>query len=105
MCSGSEARRSASRSPRRGRISPLGQKITLYGVGYDDRCPKGIGDRRETPAPLPTGDTNESSTASGGSACYRNCAAARAAGAAPIRIGGAGYRGALDGDKDGVACD
>ncbi len=36
---------------------------------------------------------------------FANCAAARAAGAAPIRAGQPGYRSALDGDKDGVACE
>ncbi|WP_410576068.1 thermonuclease family protein [Amycolatopsis sp. lyj-108] len=36
---------------------------------------------------------------------YKNCAAAKAAGAAPIHIGEPGYRPALDGDKDGTACD
>jgi len=36
---------------------------------------------------------------------YRNCAAARAAGAAPINEGQPGYRPELDGDNDGVACE
>jgi hypothetical protein len=39
------------------------------------------------------------------SAYYKNCAAARAAGAAPLRVGEPGYRGALDRDKDGTACE
>lgn len=43
--------------------------------------------------------------ASGGSAYYRNCAAARAAGAAPIYRGEPGYRPPLDRDGDGVACE
>ena len=38
-------------------------------------------------------------------AYYANCAAAKAAGAAPLRIGQAGYRAGLDGDSDGVACE
>lgn len=38
-------------------------------------------------------------------AYYPNCAAAKAAGAAPLRIGQAGYRAGLDGDSDGVACE
>ncbi len=38
-------------------------------------------------------------------AYYANCAAARAAGAAPIYAGQAGYRAALDRDKDGIACE
>jgi hypothetical protein len=36
---------------------------------------------------------------------YRNCAAARAAGAAPLHVGDPGYRTGLDGDGDGVACE
>jgi hypothetical protein len=36
---------------------------------------------------------------------YANCAAAKAAGAAPIRKGQPGYRSALDRDGDGTACD
>jgi hypothetical protein len=41
----------------------------------------------------------------GGFAYYRNCDAARAAGAAPIRRGEPGYRAALDRDDDGIACE
>jgi hypothetical protein len=36
---------------------------------------------------------------------YPNCAFARAAGAAPISRGSAGYRSALDADGDGIACE
>jgi Excalibur calcium-binding domain len=36
---------------------------------------------------------------------YPNCAAARAAGAAPIHRGERGYRAGLDGDSDGIACE
>ena len=36
---------------------------------------------------------------------YPNCSAARAAGAAPIRIGEPGYARKLDRDGDGVACE
>ena len=38
-------------------------------------------------------------------AFYRNCDAARAAGAAPIYYGQPGYRPALDRDNDGIACE
>ncbi len=41
----------------------------------------------------------------GAIASYRNCAAARAAGAAPIRYGEPGYGPHLDRDGDGVACE
>lgn len=36
---------------------------------------------------------------------YKNCTAARDAGAAPIHEGEPGYRPALDRDGDGVACE
>ena len=36
---------------------------------------------------------------------YRNCAAARAAGAAPVRMGDPGYGPHLDRDGDGVGCE
>jgi len=39
------------------------------------------------------------------SGSYRNCAAARAAGVAPLRRGEAGYGRHLDADGDGVACE
>jgi hypothetical protein len=40
-----------------------------------------------------------------GSVYYKNCAAARAAGAAPLYRGQPGYRDDMDGDQDGVACE
>jgi hypothetical protein len=36
---------------------------------------------------------------------YRNCDAARAAGAAPMLRGEPGYRPGLDADSDGIACE
>ena len=42
---------------------------------------------------------------SGGGVYYRNCAAAWAAGAAPIHRGQPGYRPEMDGDNDGIACE
>lgn len=36
---------------------------------------------------------------------YRNCAAARAAGAAPLYRGQPGYGSHMDGDNDGIACE
>lgn len=56
------------------------------------------------PAPEPrtaySGSVGRSS-----SGYYRNCSAARAAGAAPIRRGDPGYSRRLDRDGDGVACE
>ncbi|MDQ2853118.1 MAG: excalibur calcium-binding domain-containing protein, partial [Actinomycetota bacterium] len=36
---------------------------------------------------------------------YPNCAAARAAGVAPLHRGQPGYRSGLDRDHDGIACE
>lgn len=52
---------------------------------------------QQAPAPF-VGD-------SGADAYYPNCAAARAAGVAPIYVGQPGYRAGLDRDHDGVACE
>ena len=41
----------------------------------------------------------------GGATYYANCAAARAAGAAPVRVGDQGYARHLDRDGDGVGCE
>lgn len=41
----------------------------------------------------------------GGATYYANCAAVRAAGAAPIYRGDPGYSSSLDRDGDGVACE
>ncbi|WP_245760936.1 excalibur calcium-binding domain-containing protein [Saccharopolyspora shandongensis] len=60
------------------------------------------------PPPKPTPATElDTKTGHGesGSAYYSNCAAARAAGAAPLHSGEPGYRSALDRDHDGVACE
>ncbi|WP_426387630.1 excalibur calcium-binding domain-containing protein [Sphingobium sp. R-21] len=40
-----------------------------------------------------------------GSGAFRNCAAARAAGAAPVRAGDPGYGRHLDRDGDGIGCE
>lgn len=40
-----------------------------------------------------------------GGASFRNCREARAAGAAPVRRGDAGYASHLDRDDDGVGCE
>ena len=41
----------------------------------------------------------------GGEVYFANCAAARAAGAAPVRRGQPGYASRLDRDGDGVGCE
>lgn len=50
----------------------------------------------QTPAPSRLDD---------GAGAYRNCAHARAAGAAPVRRGEPGYGPHLDRDGDGVGCE
>lgn len=47
----------------------------------------------------------EAQRAFGAGVYYRNCAAARAAGAAPIYAGQPGYGSHLDRDGDGKACE
>ncbi|MBT2248852.1 DUF1524 domain-containing protein [Arthrobacter sp. BHU FT2] len=53
------------------------------------------------PAPAPA----PAAPAAPAGAYYANCTAARAAGAAPLYAGQAGYRPALDRDSDGIACE
>ena len=50
-------------------------------------------------------DDDSSSGGGGGSVYYRNCDAARAAGAAPVHRGEPGYGSHLDRDGDGTSCD
>ncbi|HCG55626.1 MAG TPA: hypothetical protein DEW39_05645 [Brevibacterium sp.] len=49
--------------------------------------------------------SSESGTGSSGSVFYKNCTAARDAGAAPVRRGDPGYASHLDRDGDGVGCE
>ncbi|WP_409183911.1 excalibur calcium-binding domain-containing protein [Amycolatopsis sp. VS8301801F10] len=70
---------------------------------------------KETPAPPPPPRTSEQAAPppvedapepeQPSSAYYKNCAAAKAAGAAPLHRGDPGYRPGLDRDGDGVACE
>ena len=67
----------------------LGELMTAAGVAQGGRAYLG-----------------KTSPSSGSSAqVFVTCAAARAAGAAPLRKGQAGYNPKLDGDGDGVACE
>jgi hypothetical protein len=56
-------------------------------------------------APAPAPKTAEAEQSDQTAAYYKNCAAARAAGAAPLRTGDPGYRSGLDRDSDGIACE
>lgn len=59
--------------------------------------------------PLPAGDPAPSPAPQGAgvprSEPFESCAAARAAGAAPVRVGEPGYGPHLDGDGDGIGCE
>jgi Excalibur calcium-binding domain len=57
------------------------------------------------PSGAPAPPASASAPAPTASAYFANCAAAEAAGAAPISRGQPGYRPELDRDGDGVACD
>lgn len=83
---------------------------TLHLVAPGRTCPAATGTRlhaevTQSPAPTQKDADGPSGTGGGGSAYYKNCDAAKAAGAAPIRKGQPGYRSALDKDGDGIACD
>lgn len=52
-----------------------------------------------------TSNSYSAASESSSAAYFKNCKEARAAGAAPLRIGEPGYRPALDRDGDGVACE
>lgn len=52
-----------------------------------------------------SGSSYSSDGSSNGWAYYKNCSAARAAGAAPLYRGQPGYRSSLDRDGDGIACE
>ena len=59
--------------------------------------------RQAVPVPAPAAPAPAAPAPS--SVYYANCAAAKAAGAAPLYAGQPGYRPAMDGDSDGVACE
>ena len=61
--------------------------------------------RAAAPAPAAAAPAAPAQESGGSSAYYANCSAAKAAGAAPLYRGDAGYRSALDRDGDGVACE
>ena len=52
-----------------------------------------------------SGSASSPSRSGSGEVYYPNCAAARAAGAAPVRRGQPGYGTHLDRDNDGVGCE
>lgn len=87
-----------------GRIADLEARIAEL-----EEQGRAAGDARPAPAADPgsgSSATSEAgSAAPAASAYYANCAAARAAGQAPLYAGEAGYRAGLDRDGDGIACE
>lgn len=93
-------------------LSPVASPATAHPGGlaadgcHNDRknggrhCHRGSGAASaERPA------ANRPRRLSGGVTSYPNCAAARAAGAAPVRAGDPGYARHLDRDGDGIGCE
>lgn len=64
------------------------------------QAPLPVMPRTSTPVYVPVAPGSDA-----GAVFYENCTAVKAAGAAPIMQGEAGYRPALDRDGDGVACE
>ena len=59
----------------------------------------------DEPTPEPEPAPNPAPVKGSGDVYYKNCDAARAAGAAPLHRGDPGYRPKMDRDGDGVACE
>ncbi|MGH3902982.1 MAG: excalibur calcium-binding domain-containing protein [Pseudonocardiaceae bacterium] len=57
------------------------------------------------PEPAYVPDYSDDDSSSSGSAYYKNCTAAQAAGVTPLYAGDPGYASNLDRDGDGVACE
>lgn len=85
--------------------------LVVSGVSATGLPGVGAGEPRymapDNPWALPSDEQREAEAraATESSVYYRNCDAARAAGAAPIRAGQPGYREGMDGDGDGIACE
>lgn len=95
---------SAAAEPQ-GYMSPDNPWSKPRGRPNDTRLPEDIPPEDAT---VPAGSAAPRQAAfrsSSADAWYPNCAAARAAGAAPIYAGEPGYRSELDGDSDGIACE
>ncbi|HEY5803062.1 MAG TPA: excalibur calcium-binding domain-containing protein [Lysobacter sp.] len=69
----------------------------------DRHCHRGTASPPEGDRLSPT--LFDATTSASTSRPFRNCAEARAAGAAPVRRGDAGYGSHLDRDGDGIGCE
>jgi hypothetical protein len=86
-----------------GKATPTDAKITLH-VMKPTPTPTTTTQTTEQ-APPPPAYTPPAPDPGPTDVYYKNCAAARAAGAAPMHVGQPGYRSALDADHDGIACE
>jgi hypothetical protein len=88
-------------------VDSAGTKITLHVVKPTPTPTPTMTTQAPPPPPQTTEPAPPQTTeeAAAPPVYYKNCAAARAAGAAPIHVGEPGYRSALDADHDGVACE
>lgn len=82
--------------------SPVGAQVPAQSpvVAPSTTAPRKTTATAAAPAPAPAKTTSQPA-----SVYYANCAAARAAGAAPLHRGDPGYRVGLDRDGDGIACE
>ena len=80
---------------------------TMPAVTTGAPAPPVVATTEPPPPPPPTeaGGDDSGGDTTGDNVYYKNCAAARAAGAAPLYRGEPGYRSGLDADHDGVACE
>jgi hypothetical protein len=84
-------------------LTACGDAVQVPATGTDDPAASTTGGAPATWAPA-QGPALSGQT-SAGSVEFENCAAARAAGAAPLLRGRPGYRESMDGDRDGIACE
>jgi hypothetical protein len=75
---------------------------SLYDPPAADRVPEGF---ELVPDEAPVPFISHSPSRSHGGRAFANCSEARAAGAAPVYVGDAGYAPRLDRDGDGVGCE
>lgn len=76
---------------------------TPYGDPWTWEEPKGCVSPSPSASATASPSPSVSTTTTG--PLYADCAAADAAGVTPLHVGDAGYRAALDGDADGIACE
>lgn len=75
-------------------------------VGPQSPPPQPVAPQPAAPQPAEApAEPQRDDNSSDGTVYYKDCDAARAAGAAPLKRGEPGYRPGLDRDNDGIACD